>query len=198
MQFWQPCQNFSQKVKKSENYYTIILFLKDLVSRHQNLLERWSASLTACWTNVCQVSESMSPKVWKHLWKRGLFERKLFPEKLFLACRIKFIQSCSKSPFFVQRPKAETKIKISLAKYVSPQKVCGHVEFLKTPSKNSPKFPKKIRIKVRKKDNKIGYVKTIVFGRNLSGRVICTFNSPAKLCRQTSTKIAGHTPKSFI
>ena len=62
MQFWQPCQNFSQKVQKSENYYTIIFFLKDLVSRHQNLLERWSASLTACWTNVCQISEAGLPK----------------------------------------------------------------------------------------------------------------------------------------
>ena len=103
-----------------------------------------------------------------------------------------------KSPFFVQGPKTKTKIKVSLEKYIPPQKICGHVEFLKTPSKNSPKIPKKILIKVRKKENKTGYVKTIVFGRNLSGRVICTFDSPAKLCRQTSKKIAGHTPKSFI
>ena len=103
-----------------------------------------------------------------------------------------------KSRFFVQRPKTKTKIKVSVEKYISPQKICGHVEFLKTPSKNSPKIPKKISIKVRIKDNKIGYVKTTVFARNLSGRVICTFNSPAKLCRQTSKKIAGHTPKSII
>ena len=30
---------------------------------------------------------------------------------------------------------------------------------------------------------------TIVFAQNLSGHVICTFNSPAKLCRQTSIKL---------
>ena len=56
-----------------------------------------------------------------------------------------------KSPFFVQGPKTKTKIKVSLEKYIPPQKICGHVEFLKTPSKNSPKIPKKILIKVRKK-----------------------------------------------
>ena len=83
IQFWQPSQNLSQKVQKSEKYYTIIFFLKDLVSRHQNLLERWSASLTACWTNVCQISESRSPNVWKHLWKNDLIKRKLFPENFF-------------------------------------------------------------------------------------------------------------------
>ena len=32
-------------------------------------------------------------------------------------------------------------------------------------------------------------MKTIVFAQNLSGHVICTFNSPAKLCRQTSIKL---------
>ena len=94
-----------------------------------------------------------------------------------------------KSPFFVQRPKAETKIKISLAKYVSPQKVCGHVEFLKTPPKILQNFRRKSASRSEKKDNKIACVKTIVFDQNLSGHVICTFNSPAKLCRQTSIKL---------
>ena len=57
-----------------------------------------------------------------------------------------------KSPFSVQRPKAETKIKISLGKYVSPQKVCGHVgwifedtakKFSKISEENPHQGPKK-------------------------------------------------------
>ena len=66
-QFWRPCQQCSRKVQKSlaQNPKTVTqlsFFLKDLVSRHQNLLELWSASLTACRTNVCPISENLSLK----------------------------------------------------------------------------------------------------------------------------------------
>ena len=136
----------------------------------------------------------MSPKVGKYLWKNNLIKLKLFlPEKIFWAYRTKVLQSCKifRKSFFFPKPESKKKYK------KLPRKLSNSTKSLRTrrlifdnTAKNFSKFSqKKIRIKVRKKFNKIAFMKTVVFAQIISACVTCTFESPAKLCLQRSNKI---------
>ena len=88
-QFLQLCQTFSRKVRKSENCYTIVFFSQRSSSSSSKSSEWWSARLTSCWTNVCQISENMSLKVGKFLQKNLIKLKNFLPGNLFWACRTK-------------------------------------------------------------------------------------------------------------
>ena len=118
------------------------------------------------WKHVSQSRKTFMKK--KHLIKPILF----FPEKFFLGMQNKsftivqiFLENPSfcpkpesnkrnkKSPFSVQRPKAETNIKNSLQNYIFLRKVCGHVgwkfddtakNFSKISQKNPHQGPREI------------------------------------------------------
>ena len=111
MQVWQPCQNFWQKVQKSENYYTIIFFSKILF-----LVTK------IFWKDGVQVwppAERMFVKSLKaglptseNIYEKKILLNENFSRKTFSARRIKFIQSCSffsKVPFLSKGQKQKQK-----------------------------------------------------------------------------------------
>ena len=118
----------------------------------------------------------------------NFFSRKKFfePIEQKFYNRAKFFEN----PFF---PKPESKKKYKKL----PRKLSNSTKSLRTrrlifdnTAKNFSKFSqKKIRINVRKKFNKIAFMKTVVFAQIISACVTCTFESPAKLCLQRSNKI---------
>ena len=149
---------FAKGPKSRRLLYSHLFFLKEFVSRHQNLLERWSASLTACWTKVCENFENMSTKVEKHLWKKDLIKLKLFlPEKFFWACRVKAFNRADffSKILFLSKGRKQKEKKI-------PRKLCSSTKSLRTRSLEFCRhrlnflqnFIGKIRVKVRKKITK--------------------------------------------
>ena len=129
MQFWQPCQTFLRKVRKSENCYTIVFFSQRSSSSSSKSSEWWSARLTSCWTNVCQISENMSLKVGKFLQKNLIKLKNFLPGNLFWECRTK---DFNLADFFFENiffcPKAESKK--NNEKF--PRKLCSSTKSLRT------------------------------------------------------------------